>query len=36
MAAVVFTVDAFTATGHPALSSEEIADKAREHAGHQA
>ena len=32
MAAVVFTVDASTATGHPALSSEEIADKAREHA----
>jgi uncharacterized protein len=28
MAAVVFTVDAGTATGHPALSSEEIADKA--------
>ena len=26
MAAVVFTVDAHTATGHPALSSEEIAD----------
>jgi predicted TIM-barrel fold metal-dependent hydrolase len=32
MAAVVFTVDATTATGHPALSSEEIADRAREHA----
>jgi uncharacterized protein len=32
MAAVVFTVDAGTSTGHPALSSEEIADKAREHA----
>ena len=32
MAAVVFTVDAGTFTGHPALSSEEIADKAREHA----
>jgi uncharacterized protein len=32
MAAVVFTVDASTATGHPALSSEEIADQAREHA----
>jgi hypothetical protein len=32
MAAVVFTVDAATASGHPALSSEEIADKAREHA----
>ncbi|HZC54278.1 MAG TPA: amidohydrolase family protein [Mycobacterium sp.] len=28
MAAVVFTVDAGTATGHPALSSEEIADEA--------
>ena len=26
MAAVVFTVDATTATGHPALSSEEIAE----------
>ena len=26
MAAVVFTVDAGTFTGHPALSSEEIAD----------
>jgi hypothetical protein len=32
MAAVVFTVDAATATGHPALSSEEIADRAAEHA----
>ncbi|WP_067476344.1 4-hydroxyphenyl-beta-ketoacyl-CoA hydrolase [Actinomadura hibisca] len=32
MAAVVFTVDATTALGHPALSSEEIADAAREHA----
>jgi uncharacterized protein len=32
MAAVVFTVDATTATGHPALSSEEIADRAAEHA----
>jgi hypothetical protein len=32
MAAVVFTVDAATATGHPALSSEEIADKAAGHA----
>jgi predicted TIM-barrel fold metal-dependent hydrolase len=32
MAAVVFTVDAGTFTGHPALSSEEIADKAAEHA----
>jgi len=28
MAAVVFTVDATTATGHPTLSSEEIADRA--------
>ena len=28
MAAVVFTVDASTATGHPAISSEEIADEA--------
>lgn len=32
MAAVVFTVDATTAMGHPALSSEEIADRAAEHA----
>jgi len=32
MAAVVFTVDATAATGHPALSSEEIADEASEHA----
>jgi hypothetical protein len=32
MAAVVFTVDATTATGHPALSSEEIAQTAAEHA----
>jgi uncharacterized protein len=32
MAAVVFTVDAATATGHPALSSEEIADRAAGHA----
>ncbi len=32
MAAVIFTVDATTATGHPALSSEEIADQAGEHA----
>ncbi len=32
MAAVVFTVDAATATGHPALSSEEIAARAAEHA----
>lgn len=32
VAAVVFTVDATTATGHPALSSEEIADLAAEHA----
>jgi uncharacterized protein len=32
MAAVVFTVDASTATGHPALSSEEIAEAAAQHA----
>ena len=32
MAAVVFTVDAGTSTGHQALSSEEIADKAAAHA----
>ena len=32
LAAVVFTVDASTATGHPALSSEEIADRAAAHA----
>jgi predicted TIM-barrel fold metal-dependent hydrolase len=32
MAAVVFTVDAATATGQPALSSEEIADAAAAHA----
>ena len=32
MAAVVFTVDATTALGHPALSSEEIAEQAAEHA----
>jgi predicted TIM-barrel fold metal-dependent hydrolase len=32
MAAVVFTVDATTATGHPALSSEQIAEQAAEHA----
>jgi predicted TIM-barrel fold metal-dependent hydrolase len=32
MAAVVFTVDAATATGHPAISSEEIAAKAAQHA----
>jgi predicted TIM-barrel fold metal-dependent hydrolase len=32
MAAVVFTVDAGTATGHAALSSEEIATQAAEHA----
>jgi predicted TIM-barrel fold metal-dependent hydrolase len=32
MAAVVFTVDAATATGHPALSSEAVADAAAEHA----
>src|SRR6185312_6833248 len=31
-AAVVFTVDATTATGHPPLSSAEIADRAAEHA----
>jgi hypothetical protein len=31
MAAVVFTVDATTATGHPTLSSEEIADRAAAH-----
>ncbi len=31
MAAVVFTVDAGTQTGHPALSSEEIADRAAAH-----
>ena len=32
MAAVVFTVDATTATGHPSLSSEAIAEAAAEHA----
>jgi uncharacterized protein len=32
LAAVVFTVDASTATGHLALSSEEIADRAAAHA----
>ncbi len=32
MAAVIFTVDATTALGHPALSSVEIADAAAEHA----
>jgi predicted TIM-barrel fold metal-dependent hydrolase len=32
MAAVVFTVDASTATGHAALSSEDIADEAAAHA----
>jgi predicted TIM-barrel fold metal-dependent hydrolase len=32
MAAVVFTVDATTATGHPALSSERIAEAAAENA----
>jgi uncharacterized protein len=32
MAAVVFTVDATTATGHQALSSEEIATAAQDHA----
>ncbi|MGP4029420.1 amidohydrolase family protein [Actinomadura sp. 3N407] len=31
MAAVVFTVDIESATGHPALSNEEIADAAAEH-----
>src|ERR1700728_546171 len=31
MAAAVFTVVSTTATGHPAISSEEIADKAAEH-----
>src|SRR5487761_1496572 len=31
LAAVVFTVDAATATGHPALSSEEVADRAAAH-----
>jgi len=31
LAAVVFTVDAATATGHPALSSEELADRAAAH-----
>ena len=31
IAAVVFTVDATAATGHPALSSEEIAEQAAEH-----
>ena len=31
MAAVVFTVDASTATGHPSISSEEIAAQAAEH-----
>src|ERR1700726_3235536 len=32
LAAVVFSVDATTATGHPALSSEEMADRAAAHA----
>src|SRR5690349_19001383 len=32
IAAVVFTVDASTALGHPALSSEEIAEQVAEHA----
>lgn len=32
MAAVIFTIDATTATGHPALSSEEIAQQASEFA----
>src|SRR5271156_2836742 len=31
LAAVVFTVDATTATGHPGLSSEEMADRATAH-----
>src|SRR6202043_804717 len=31
LAAVLFTVDAGTATGHPALSSEELADRAAAH-----
>src|SRR3954453_22902771 len=31
MAAVIFTVDSELATGHPALSNEEIADAAAEH-----
>ena len=31
LAAVIFTVDAHTATGHPALSSEELAAAAAEH-----
>jgi predicted TIM-barrel fold metal-dependent hydrolase len=32
IAAVVFAIDAFTATGHPPLSSAEIADTAAQHA----
>jgi predicted TIM-barrel fold metal-dependent hydrolase len=32
LAAVVFTVDATTATGHQSLSSEEMADRAAAHA----
>jgi predicted TIM-barrel fold metal-dependent hydrolase len=32
IAAVVFAIDAFTATGHPPLSSAEIADAAAQHA----
>jgi uncharacterized protein len=32
MAAVVFTVDSSTATGHPSISSEEIAEQAAAHA----
>ncbi len=32
LAAVVFSVDAATETGHPAVSSEEIADRAAAHA----
>ncbi len=31
LAAVVFTVDIENATGHPAISNEEIADRAAEH-----
>ena len=32
MAAVIFTIDAATFTGHPALSSEDLCDRARGHA----
>ena len=32
MAAVVFTIDATTATGHPGLSSEDVAEQAARHA----